>query len=311
MELRRSAMDKSGHSIDFMPRLETFLISSFVLGLRQSATQVLQMLKHVRKNVEQRKARNDRTSVWFPQHTNIQQWLTSGGESDGFVLPQAARKQVRRGKAPPGSKSKVHPQHGGKDGKSVLAKVTDEEKGIRFAEPEPQMSQRNVIESRQETERSDTMTTSKLLKMRGKAADMLEWIQDSEDLLYACKLTVALLLLSWPALTSSYGEWYQSIRGVWAPMQLFLVFEVAIGTSFHVFFVRLAGVVFGCTIGYLSYLVGSGSRVAMVFILITGIIPSFYIQLGTRYVKAGMVATVSMVVVAIGEYEAALYHLVY
>ncbi|KAH6958257.1 hypothetical protein DER45DRAFT_612779 [Fusarium avenaceum] len=300
MELRRSAMDKSGHSIDFMPRLETFLISSFVLGLRQSATQVLQMLKHVRKTVEQRKARKNRASVWFPQHTNIQQWLTSGGESDGFVLPQAARKQARRGKASPGSKSKVHTQHGGKDGKPVLAKVIDEEKGIRFAEPESQMSQRNVIESKQETERPDTMATSKLLKIRGKAADILEWIQDSEDLLYACKLTVALLLLSWPALTSSYGEWYQLIRGIWAPMQLFLVFEVAIGTSFHVFFVRLAGVIFGCTIGYLSYLIGSGSRVAMVLILIAGIIPSFYIQLGTKYVKAGMVATVSMVVVAIG-----------
>jgi hypothetical protein len=311
MGLRRSAMDKSGHSIDFMPRLETFLISSFVLGLRQSATHVLQMLKHVRKNVEQRKARNDRTSLWFPQHTNIQQWLTSGGESDGFVLPQAARKEARRGKAPPGSKSKIHTQHGGKDIKPVLAKATDEEKGIRFAEPEPQMSQRNVIENRQETESSDTMTTSRLLKLRGKAADILEWIQDSEDLLYACKITVALLLLSWPALTSSYGEWYQSVRGIWAPMQLFLVFEVAIGTSFHVFVVRLFGVLFGCLIGLLSYLIGSGSRVAMVFILIIGIIPSFYIQLGTRYVKAGMVAVVSMVVVALGEYEAVPYHLVY
>ncbi|KAM0488312.1 hypothetical protein ACHAP7_001304 [Fusarium lateritium] len=309
MELRRSAMDKSGHSIDFMPRLETFLISSFVLGLRQSATHVLEMLKHVRKNVEQRKARKNRVSLWFPQHTNIQQWLTSGGESDGFVLPQAARKQARRGKAPPGSKSKSHTQHEVEDGKPVPAKVPDEERGIRFAEPEPQTEQRSAIESRQETERSDSMTTSRLLKMRGKAADILEWIQDSEDLLYACKITVALLLLSWPALTSSCNAWYQSVRGVWAPMQLFLVFEVAIGTSFHVFVVRLIGVLIGCTIGFLSHLIGSGSKVAMVFILIIGIVPSFYVQLGTRYVKAGMVAIVSMVVVALsamGGYDTAL-----
>ncbi|KAF5666196.1 histidine kinase [Fusarium heterosporum] len=299
MELRRSAMDKSGHSIDFMPRLETFLISSFVLGLRQSAKHVLEMLKHVRKTVEQRQARHNRASVWFPKHISIQQWLTSGGENDGFVLPEMARKQARRGKAPPGSKPKSHTRRVSKDGKHILSEAKDEEKGIRFAEPEPQAEQKCDTEKSQEARVSETKTTSRLLKVRGKVADILEWVQDADDLGYACKLTLAVLIVSWPGLAHFSNEWYSSVKGVWAPMQLFLVFEVAIGTSFQVFLVRLIGVVLGCSIGLLSLIIGNGSKVAMVFILLLGIVPSFYVQLGTKFVKAGMVATVSMVVVAL------------
>ncbi|KAM0563234.1 hypothetical protein ACHAPJ_000952 [Fusarium lateritium] len=299
MELRRSALDKSGHSIDFMPRMETFLISSFVLGLRQSATQVLEMLHHVRKTVEQRQARNDKASVWFPKHTNIRQWLTTGGESDGFVLPETARKEVRRGKAPPGTKSKSQTQHASANTKPTQPKGEDEEKGIRFAEPEPQARQEAQNKEKQKKEMSDSKAGSRILKVRGKAADALEWAQDNDDLAYALKLTLAVLSLSWPAFVSSWNGWYSSVRGIWAPMQLFLVFEVAIGTSFFVFLIRLVGVIFGCVLGYLSYEIGRGSRVAMVFILVVGIVPSFYIQLGTKYVKAGMVSTVTMVVVAL------------
>ncbi|KAF5019611.1 hypothetical protein F66182_8377 [Fusarium sp. NRRL 66182] len=299
MELRHSALDKSGHGVDFMPRMETFLISSFVLGLRQSATHVLDMLCHVRKIVEQRQARNDRTSFWLPRHINIRQWLTTGGESDGFVLPDTARKEVRRGKVPPGSTTKGQSHHKHSDSKPTRFGAKDEEKGIRFAEPEPRASRKTVFKESQGAETSDSKTSSKMLMLREKLADALEWVQDSDDLAYALKLTFAVLALSWPAFVASWNNWYSSIRGIWAPLQLFLVFEVAIGTSFHVFFIRLFGVLFGCVVGFLSYEIGRGSRVAMVFILVLGIVPSFYIQLGTKYVKAGMISTTSMVVVAL------------
>ncbi|UZP40842.1 hypothetical protein NXS19_008658 [Fusarium pseudograminearum] len=82
-------------------------------------------------------------------------------------------------------------------------------------------------------------------------------------------------------------------------MQLFLVFEVAVGTSVYVFIVRFIGVLLGCVIGYISYVVGGGNKIAMVLVLIAGVVPSFYVQLGTRYTKAGMISTVSMVVVAL------------
>ncbi|ENH63370.1 hypothetical protein FOC1_g10009266 [Fusarium oxysporum f. sp. cubense race 1] len=225
MELRRSGMDKSGYSMDFMPRMETFLISSFVLSLRQAAIN--------------------------------------------------------------------------KDTKTKPAKGKDEEKGIRFAEPVFQTREDRNVEQPQEKEQPQPQQSSKILKIRGMAADALEWIQDSEHVKYAFKLTIAILLLSWPAFVESQMGWYSAYRGIWAPMQLFLVFEVAIGTSFHVFFIRLCGVVAGSAFGYASALVGDRSLIAMVFFLIIGIMPSFYVQLGTRYVKAGMISTVTMVVVAL------------
>ncbi|KAJ4309560.1 hypothetical protein N0V84_011434 [Fusarium piperis] len=302
MELRRSALDETGHSIDFMPRMETFLISSFVLAFRQSAMHILEMLRHVRKVVEERKARNDRSSVWFPKHINIRQWLTTGGELDGLVLPETGRKEVRRGKAPPGSKGRSQTHHKKNDENIEQSNPKDEEKGIRFVEPERSTDQETAPqkeEARPENDSKNESNESKILKLRGKAADALEWIQDSDDISYALKLALAVFSVSWPAFVASWNGWYSEVRGIWAPMQLILVFEVAIGTSFFIFFIRLIGVIFGCVLGYLSYEIGRGNRVAMVFILVVGIVPSFYIQLGTKYVKAGMVATVTMVVVAL------------
>lgn len=64
---------------------------------------------------------------------------------------------------------------------------------------------------------SQTIATSKRptfsLRLRGQAADSLEWMQDSEDVLYAMKLTVALFLVLWPAFVSSWNAWFSFNRG--------------------------------------------------------------------------------------------------
>ncbi|KAF4345349.1 Lactobacillus histidine kinase [Fusarium beomiforme] len=298
MELRRSGMDKSGYSTDFMPRMETFLISSFVLSIRQAAMYVLDMLHHVRKTVEQRQTRHDRATIWFPKHVDFRQWLLTGGESDGFVLPETARKEARRGKSTTNkSKNKAHQSK--KDSNPAEPKGKDEEKGIRFAEPVLHTREERNFEEKQPRENPQPQDSSMVLRIRGSAADALEWMQDSDHLKYALKLTLAIMLLSWPAFVTSTRVWYSVMRGVWAPMQLFLVFEVAIGTSFHVFFIRLCGVLFGSVLGFASASIGGGNRIVMVFILILGIVPSFYVQLGTRYVKAGMISTVTMVVIGL------------
>ncbi|KAH7149945.1 hypothetical protein B0J13DRAFT_673709 [Dactylonectria estremocensis] len=297
-ELKRSAMDTSGHGIDFMPRMETFLISSFVLAFRQSAMHVLQMLNHVRKVVEERKANHDKSYLWLPQHISIRQWLTTGGEIDGLVLPEAARKDVRRGKATPGSKPKTQAQVP-KHENNTRQMTMDEERGRDQVGTEKPSGQDDPNNKTTKEEGDKPTEIAWMLKLRGKAADTLEWIQDSDDVAYALKLAIAVFVVSWPALVSSWNDWYAEVRGIWAPMQLFLVFEVAIGTSFFIFFLRLSGVIVGCVWGYLSYEIGRGNRIAMVSILVVGIFPSFYIQLGTKYVKAGMVSTFTMVVVGL------------
>ncbi|KAF7546501.1 hypothetical protein G7Z17_g8385 [Cylindrodendrum hubeiense] len=297
-ELKRSSMDSRGHGIDFMPRMETFLISSFVLAFRQSAMHVLQMLRHVRKVVEERKAKHDRSSLWLPRHTSIRQWLTTGGESDGLVLPEAARKEVRRGKVAPGSKPKTQ-AHSPNHENIARQRTTDEERGPGQAENDKLPQRENTSSNKNEEKEDKPKAVGWVLKLRGKAADTLEWLQDSDDVAYALKLAIAVFSVSWPALVSSWNDWYSEVRGIWAPMQLFLVFEVAVGTSFFIFFLRLSGVIVGSILGYLSYEIGRGNRIAMVVILVVGIVPSFYVQLGTKYVKAGMVSTVTMTVVAL------------
>ncbi|KAH7189471.1 uncharacterized protein B0J16DRAFT_115849 [Fusarium flagelliforme] len=292
-ELRRSRTDEN-RRVDFMPRLETFLVSSFVLALTESANHVLGMLRHVRKVVEQRQARNNRTTVWFPRAIDMQQYWKTGGETDGFVLPELAREQIRQ------SKPKSRTPAAEKDIKHVEPKTRDEEKAIRFVEPGPRGKHKAGTADNSKKEKSRAEGNSRILRIRGKAADTIEWALESPHLSYALKLASAILLLSWPALIDSWNPWYTSVRGIWAPMQLFLVFEVAIGTSVYVFAQRLCGVLFGCVVGLASYAIGRGNRVCMIFVLIVGIVPSFYVQLNKKkYVKAAMISTVSMVVVAL------------
>jgi hypothetical protein len=82
--------------VDIMPRMETFLISSFLLNLRQAALHTLEMLNHSREIVEKRQARHNRRRLYAPR-INWRKWLTSGGEADMLALPANARKEARTG----------------------------------------------------------------------------------------------------------------------------------------------------------------------------------------------------------------------
>lgn len=298
-ELRRAATKDEQGGADLMPRMEMFLVSSFLLGLRQAAVHILQMLRHSRRMVEERQRRHDRLRIWLPQYESLRQWLSTGGEADVSVLPDTAKKSARTGK---GDKVESYTDTDQlSDDKPLLQRPTDEECGLTTKEEEPQSEKRpqptksKVKKSKKQTLAQDRFT----LKLRGLVADAMEWALDSDDLAYALKLAVAVFLVTWPAFVTSWSAWYAEIRGSWAPVQLILVFEVVIGSSLFIFFVRLFGVVFGCTMGYLAYVIGGGNRAAMVAVLFFGVLPSIYIQLATKYVKAGMIAIISMTVVAL------------
>jgi uncharacterized membrane protein YccC len=111
---------------------------------------------------------------------------------------------------------------------------------------------------------------------------VIEYLVGSEDVLYAIKLTVAVFLVTWPAFLHHWNSWYSLNRGLWAALQLVLITEVAIGTSVMTFTLRAVGTTIGCIWGYAAYQAGHGNRVVCVVILVIGIIPSTYIQLG-RY----------------------------
>ena len=277
--------------IDIMPRIEIFLISSFILNLRQAAIQTHQMLTHSRKLVEKRQARHDRRRVYAPK-LQWRKWLTSGGEQDMMALPSKGRKDARTGTLHESSNGDTSTTN---SEVNLLRKLNDEEAATtRDNGPPTKIATQGKLPTKT-AKHKGTMTH----RFRNHLADAVEWTVSSEDVLYSLKLTVAVFLVTWPAFLSQWNYWYYSNRGLWAAIQLVLIMEVAIGNSIFVFILRAIGTTLGCLWGWAAYEVGGGNRIVCVVILVIGIIPSTYVQLGTKYIKAGMVAIVSMCVVAL------------
>ena len=288
-----------------MPSIETFLLASSLLSLRQAAEQVMSMLKHARTLVMRRQARRDRRRLYWPRKINWNRFLRSGGEQDVMTLPENARKEVRtgtdkqehKGNKP---KHKEHDDDSHSESEDTSPVRRDEEANPR-AHPTAQVSTPTTQEPKAPMPDRKPSHPKKysLLWWRAQSADFMESVANSEHSAYALKLTIAVMLVSWIAFYGPLNGWFNSMRVVWAPLQLVLVFEVAIGSSLWIFFIRAFGVIFGCVWGYASFEIGRGNLVALVVILVIGIIPSAYVQLGTPYVKAGMISIVSMCIVAL------------
>ncbi|KAH8659222.1 hypothetical protein BGZ60DRAFT_382357 [Tricladium varicosporioides] len=281
--------------VDVMPRMETFLISSFLLNLRQAGLYTLEMLRHARVIVEKRQTRHERRTLYAPR-INWQKWLNSGGEEDSFALPENARQDARQGK------SRDSP---GEDDSSTTSKESLGKIDIKFCPLENEVpkqtsqamkSNKNPFPKPLNTQKDTTIVN----RIRGGLADFIEYIGASEDVSYALKLTIAVLLVTWPAFLHKWNTWYSLNRGLWAALQLVLITEVAIGTSVVTFALRAAGTILGCLWGYAAFEAHNGNRVVIIVMLVIGIIPSAYLQLGSKYVKVGMVSIISMCVVAIG-----------
>ncbi|TVY52227.1 putative membrane protein [Lachnellula cervina] len=278
--------------VDIMPRMETFLISSFLLNLRHAAFQTLEMLNQSRVLVEKRQARHGRRRIYLPR-INWQKWLASGGEEDMFALPENGKKEARTGKS--NKASEDDDDDSATSNESLLAK-----KDVESAPTTDARSQ--TPKSAKKATKSEIVSSKKrplINRLRHNLADGIEYLAESEDFFYALKLTIAVFLVTWPAFVYSWNTWYSLNRGLWAALQLVLITEVAIGTSVMTFMLRAVGTTIGCIWGYAAYQAGSGNRVVCVVLLVIGIIPSTYIQLGSKYVKAGMVSIISMSIVAL------------
>ncbi|RYP07409.1 hypothetical protein DL764_002544 [Monosporascus ibericus] len=287
---------RGGSQDDIMPGMEIHLISSFLTSTRDAAAQVLEMLRHSRALLEKRDARSGRRRFYFPK-ISWDKWLTTGGESDASALPENARKAARtgRGLREDHRNHDDDPENGSNE--ELLQNNKDEETGYANRN-QPTSSQAGERARRNGPRKSDVNT---ILWLRGLAADAVEFFADSDDLAFALKMTFAAFLVTWPAFVPEWNAWYRSVRGSWASLQLIIVFEVAVGASFHGFFVRAFGVVFGCVVGFLSYLIGQGNHAVAVMVLALGAVLSFYVQLSTGYVKTGIISTVSMSVVGLGK----------
>ena len=77
------------------------------------------------------------------------------------------------------------------------------------------------------------------------------------------------------------------------------MFELAIGTSVWTFFLRAIGTTLGSLWGWAAYEARHGNPVVCAAVIFVGLIPCAYVQLGTKYPKAGMVTIISMSVVSL------------
>lgn len=307
LENAADVVDGRGPQGNITPRMEMHLIASFLTNARQAAAEIFDMLRHSRSLVERRLARSGRRRFYFPQ-ISWKKWLTTGGESDARALPEDARKEARTGHGIREDRRKQDDDSDNDGSTELLRNSKDEETGCTKINTErlasPLTGERcEKVESGNMPRRKGPRKSeaSTVLWLRGLAADAIEFFADSDDLAFALKMSIAASLLTWPAFVPSWNAWYGSVRGSWASLQLIIVFEVSIGTSFQGFVVRVFGVIFGCVVGFLAYVIGQGNRVVAVVVLAVGLVPSFYVQLGTSYVKTGLISAVSMSVVGLGK----------
>ena len=285
--------EMEGKEPDIMPREEVFLMASFLLNVRQAASHIESMLKHSRELVGRRQRRNGRRRIYAP-HIKWSKWLYTGGEEDE-ALPDSGRKGNRKGV------SDEHEDDEDDEGslnssKSLLAHRGDLEK-----EPVSREVKKEAEKQKRKprVQDSECQGTPRSLRLRGQAADVLEWIQHSEDLLYAMKLGIAVFLVLWPAFVASWNTWYSLNRGLWASLQLILITEVSIGTSVWTFVLRGIGTTLGCMWGWAAVEARGGNPIVCAAMILLSLFPCAYVQLGTKYPKAGMVCIVSICVVAL------------
>jgi hypothetical protein len=265
-----------------MPREEVFLISSFVMNLRHGASHTLDMLRHSRALVEERANRKGCKSLHFPR-IKMRKWLFSGTE-ESDTLRISERETFARD---PGNESS----------ENFKNQTTRRSWGRKSRITRSTLSQR-------------------WRKFRWVLGKILDWMAHSDSILYALKFTLGVMLVAWPAFVLDWVEWYTLIRGgayhpkptiivcanispVWAPLIFVLVFENAVGSTIWIFFLRTAGTIVGSAWGYAAYQSRHGNEFTIAVMLTLGTIPNYYVQLGTKYQKAGMVCTISMCVVAL------------
>ena len=277
LEGAATLQEMEGKEPDIMPREEVFLMSSFMLNVRQAASHIESMLKSSRELVERRQRRNGRRRIYAPR-IKWSNWLYTGGEEDE-ALPNSGRKGNRRGAS--------NEREGDEDDveslnskKSLLAHQEDPEKNAVI----PKVKEKaNKTENKVTIRKFERQETSYSLRLRGQVADALEWMQHSDDLLYAMKLGVAVFLVLWPAFVASWNTWYSLNRGLWAAIQGVLITEVSIGTSVWTFILRGVGTTIGCIWGWAAVEARGGNPIVCAAMIFVALFPCAYVQLGTQY----------------------------
>lgn len=173
------------------------------------------MLKNGRGLVEKKQLRRGRRRLYAPR-IKWASWLLTGGDQDE-ALPVSGRKANRRGLSTAADMETAEAD--ASDSKDNLIggrQRADEENASQHHDRETEKALCSPTAPNKSTSGSPGLQPLRLpltLQCRGRLADAVEWVQESDDFLYALKLTTAVILVSWPAWVPSWTVWYSLNRG--------------------------------------------------------------------------------------------------
>ena len=211
--------EESGGPSDVMPREEVFLISSFLLNIRQASTHLEQMLQHSRHLILLNQERRGKRRLYLPK-IHWRKWLYSGGEEDES-LPSKGRQPAREGSNDQEYEDDAKSAAGSEEN-LVREKKEDVESGRgknragdSASRPQPQTSDGPTDNrpSHEQSASSRSVSNSLTMRIRGRLADVVDWLKDSEDVSYALKLTIACMLVTFPALIPNLNYFFYLSRG--------------------------------------------------------------------------------------------------
>lgn len=260
-----------------MPRDEFFLLSSFLLNLREFARYTLEFINFAKEIKETRKKREESgffgRRVWFSGFSSrkvFKKYLSTGGtevKESGIASTRDHEQEERS------SMDKKRDLKG--------EKATDPDELNQMAHP--------------------STVSDNGANWRSIVADIIEFpSRYKSHVRYAFKFTLLLMLVSFPAFSPSMQQWYLDIRGTWVGFNAAVSFESSIGGTIKFFIARTIGLVLGSAWGYASYEAGHGTNRYVIAVMIgIGIVAGFYVLLASPYPKAGFVNVVSANIVVL------------
>lgn len=140
------------------------------------------MLKHGRDLVKERRKHKSKHRIHFPSLALIRKWLRTGGEEEGTRFGQRFKT------------------------------VAD----YRQANDKKKIDDTQVTEKHENTlqQCADRINhgSSRIIRLRETAADIVDWFMYSDDIHYAFRLTIGVLLVTFPAFIEETAHWYYLAR---------------------------------------------------------------------------------------------------
>lgn len=251
------------------PNDQMFIMSSFLMNLKETTNAVCNMLKEAQFILETRMRRQKKgffgRKLWISflrSRTEIQGWMDAN-RADVMTAGESASL----------------------NGDSMSR-----------AYVEPHSRQTPAIAPEVDSTLGDAKTAKKPSPV---ISFLNSYARHKPHIRFGVQCAVGITLATFPMFVPEARHWFADIKGPWIGFVCILVLEPEVGSTFFVFFLRGVGVISGAAWGYLSYVAGNHQKNPYLETVVTalGAAPGFYFFLGTPYIKAAIIGIISIYIV--------------